>query len=628
MPNGDSLDSARATLPESSDDRAAAKRAEEVLVPAGLAPSERRLRNLVTAIVSMLTTMPPDTSRASALRYLITRTRTVLDVDAVFLLRREAGVERVVASDGIYTHEFRTLHSDAPGGIFGRRLEADVPMQTRNYLLDSYFQHSEATDLGVQSEGLRAMLGVVLGDAETDESWGTFYVANRSDAPFPAEDVFALNTLAALATSWLNTLDQTEQLSRALHSTRAEAQRAQHENELASRIRIAQDALVQALSGEDGLAELRDHMSTALGRELQAIDLTIQLDLRDRFGAIGDGERALVALSAKSGEPMYANRQDGSGVVVMAAMHQGQTVGAIVAEARQQSEAQRDIETRVLVECGRILGAFLRSQQRARGDYKRRHQDMLAELLAPPPGGLGPMSRTRLAEFGVRDGEPFRILIVDGSESSIATFEHRLELDFGTSLLRGNVGEQLVAVMPERAFSHLQATMTASGARRHGNLLVGYSPKLHPIAIVPEEHELLLRVVQAARASGYTQAMVSLETFGALGAFLSQVTIEPTKRAIRHQLGPLLDYDREQGTLLLETAMKYLDAGHSVTQAARALHVHENTVRQRLDRIAKLMGRDWHHGQRGLDTHLMLTAHRLIGASEQMSIAGPSDDTN
>ena len=157
--------------------------------------------------------------------------------------------------------------------------------------------------------------------------------------------------------------------------------------------------------------------------------------------------------------------------------------------------------------------------------------------------------------------------------------------------------------------------MTATGARRHGNLLVGHSPKMHPIAIVPEEYELLLRVVQAARASNYPQVMVSLDSFGAVGAFLSQVTIEPTKRAIAQHLGPLLEYDREHGTELVATAAVYLDAGHSVAAAARQLHVHENTVRQRLDRIASIMGTGWHRGQRGLDTHLMLTAHRLIGAS-------------
>lgn len=587
---------------------------DEILIPPNLAPAERRLRNLVTAIVDMFATAPEGMSRANALRYLIARTRTTLGADAVFLLRREHGVERVVASDGIYTHEFRTLHSDREGGIFGRGMNPDVPMQTRNYLLDPYFTHTDTTDQGVQSEGLRAMLGVAL--LEDEDVFGTLYVANRSDAPFPAEDVFALSTLATLAARWLQNVARAERLARQLTTIRTDLLESQRSLEVRERIALVHSALVQALADEDSLATLREQLSAALGRELQTIDLSVQLDLRDSAATIGDGERALVALSAKSSEPMYANRGDGTGVVVMAATSQGETVGAIIAAQDPQLDARgRALEVQLLVECGKILGAMLRSQRRARGDTKRRAQDMLAELLAPPPGGLGAISRARLAEFGIRDGEPYRILVVDGSESSVAAFEHRLEVDFGGSLLRGFVGERMVAVMPERAFRHLETAMTATGARRHGNLLVGHSPKMHPIAIIPEEYELLLRVVQAARASNYPQVMVSLDSFGAVGAFLSQVTIEPTKRAIAQHLGPLLKYDREHGTELVATAAVYLDAGHSVAGAARQLHVHENTVRQRLDRIASIMGTGWHRGQRGLDTHLMLTAHRLIGAS-------------
>lgn len=588
---------------------------DNVLIPASLRPGERRLRNRVSAIVDLLTSVPA-TSRANALRHLITRTRTILGVDAVFLLRREHGVERVVASDGIYTHEFRTLHSERPGGIFGRRVNPDVPMQTNNYLLDPYFSHTEETDRGVRSEGLRAMLGVAVPSEADEATVATLYVANRSDAPFPAEDVFALNTLVTLAERWLSDIERIERLTRALNSTRADLAAAERTVMLGERLALAQQALVEAIADGSSLAKLRERLAVAVGRELQTIDLTVRLDLRDDAAAIGDGERALVALSAQSGAPMYASRGDGSGVVVMAATHRDETLGAIVASSETElPEQERLVESRVLAECGRILGAFLRAQQQTRGDIKRRQQDMLAELLTPPPGGLGPISQSRLAEFGIRDGEPYRILVVDGSQSSVTTFEHRLELDFGASLLRGFVGEHLVAVMPERAFEHLSAAMTATGARRHGNLLVGYSPKLHPIAIIPEEYELLLRVVQAARAANYAQVMVSLNSFGALGAFLSQVTIEPTKRAIAQHLQPLLDYDRRHGTTLVETAATYLDSGRSVAAAATTLHVHENTVRQRLDRIATLMGRDWQHGQRGLDTHLMLTAHRLLGAA-------------
>ena len=45
----------------------------------------------------------------------------------------------------------------------------------------------------------------------------------------------------------------------------------------------------------------------------------------------------------------------------------------------------------------------------------------------------------------------------------------------------------------------------------------------------------------------------------------------------------------------------------------RALHVHPNTVAQRLDRVGELLGRDWRDPGRGLDLQLALRVHRLRG---------------
>jgi DNA-binding PucR family transcriptional regulator len=43
------------------------------------------------------------------------------------------------------------------------------------------------------------------------------------------------------------------------------------------------------------------------------------------------------------------------------------------------------------------------------------------------------------------------------------------------------------------------------------------------------------------------------------------------------------------------------------------LHVHVNTVTQRLDRIGQLLGADWHDPGRALDLQLALRLHRLRG---------------
>ena len=75
----------------------------------------------------------------------------------------------------------------------------------------------------------------------------------------------------------------------------------------------------------------------------------------------------------------------------------------------------------------------------------------------------------------------------------------------------------------------------------------------------------------------------------------------------------MLDYDGRRGTALVKTLEAYFGAGGSLARAAEVLHVHVNTVTQRLDRIAQLPGADWQDPSRALDLQLALRLHRLRG---------------
>lgn len=56
------------------------------------------------------------------------------------------------------------------------------------------------------------------------------------------------------------------------------------------------------------------------------------------------------------------------------------------------------------------------------------------------------------------------------------------------------------------------------------------------------------------------------------------------------QLKPLIHYDGQQGTQLLETLETYALHGGSASSAASTLYIHRNTLRQRLTRINELIG--------------------------------------
>ncbi|WP_344405737.1 helix-turn-helix domain-containing protein, partial [Dactylosporangium fulvum] len=76
-------------------------------------------------------------------------------------------------------------------------------------------------------------------------------------------------------------------------------------------------------------------------------------------------------------------------------------------------------------------------------------------------------------------------------------------------------------------------------------------------------------------------------------------------------IGPVVDYDARRGTALVKTLEAYFGVGGSLARAAELLHVHVNTVTQRLERIGQLLGADWQKPERALEVQLALRLHRL-----------------
>jgi len=74
----------------------------------------------------------------------------------------------------------------------------------------------------------------------------------------------------------------------------------------------------------------------------------------------------------------------------------------------------------------------------------------------------------------------------------------------------------------------------------------------------------------------------------------------------------VLDYDAERGTELVHTLEIYFRCGANLSRAKAELHLHVNTVTQRLDRVTSLLG-DWQSPEQVLEVQLALRLLRLLG---------------
>jgi len=79
-------------------------------------------------------------------------------------------------------------------------------------------------------------------------------------------------------------------------------------------------------------------------------------------------------------------------------------------------------------------------------------------------------------------------------------------------------------------------------------------------------------------------------------------------------IGPVVDWDLRHRTELAATIAAYADGGGSVARAARALYVHPNTVKQRLERVTALLGPDWRSPDPMFRVAVAARLHRLRSA--------------
>ena len=86
---------------------------------------------------------------------------------------------------------------------------------------------------------------------------------------------------------------------------------------------------------------------------------------------------------------------------------------------------------------------------------------------------------------------------------------------------------------------------------------------------------------------------------------------EHHNRFVHDRVSRLVEYDAEHHTDLLATLSTYFATGRRHTATAQRLHIHANTLYQRLQRVSELAGIDFEDADDVLQAHLALRLHEL-----------------
>ena len=120
-------------------------------------------------------------------------------------------------------------------------------------------------------------------------------------------------------------------------------------------------------------------------------------------------------------------------------------------------------------------------------------------------------------------------------------------------------------------------------------LRMGISSISDRVESLHNSYEEASQCIQLMELLNYKAGLLFYEDTELYRLFLSLPGNQPAADFVKHTLDPILEYDKENHTDLLQTLKSYL--WNSLLHTSEELHMHRNTVNYRIKRIEELTGR-------------------------------------
>ncbi len=590
----------------------------------------------------------------AVLQAIVQRARSLLGTEVAYLTLNDpqAGDTYMRVTDGSVSARFQQLRLGMGEGLGGLVAQTARPYVTESYFDDERFQHTRTIDAGVMDEGLVAILGVplMLGSGVI----GVLFAADRRARVFEREQLALLGSFAAHAAVAIDTANLLAETRSALAELEAANEIIRDRSEVIERASEVHDRLTELVLRGGGVHDVAAAVAEVLSGTVEFVEAhtapAVAVDRSRADGhAVRHGEDWIAAVSA-SGELFGALVLRGHprlDPMDQRTLERAAVVTSLLQLARRSAdEAEQRVRGELLDD---LLDApdreprLLRERAaRLRADLDAPHVVLAAGIDAPgAAGGGGPGGASGGASgwasgwaSGPGSGEPgngprARSAGPPPDEAAdrqrlwsaathLAATRHGLAAarDGGTVLL-------LPLADGEGADALARRTARQLGTAVHGAVTVGASAPVSAPAARPGEvasaYAEARRCLDALRVLGRGGQGAAAEDFGFLGLLLAG-SRDGTGDAARvagfvdRTIGAVVDYDARRGTDLVRTLDAYFASGMSPARTKDELHVHVNTVAQRLERVGRLLGPDWQSPSRALEVQLALRLHGLASA--------------
>jgi GAF domain-containing protein len=529
---------------------------------------------------------------------IVRRARQLLHADMTYLsLNDEAdGASYMKVTDGALTPEFRTLRLPLGTGLLGLVAQTGEPYFTEDYQHDARFVHREFIDTAVDGEQIRAILGVPLVVEGT--VIGALLAVHRTVRPFPPGEVSLLMSFAAHAAVALENARLFERIDRANQQVQAQA-------DAVSAAADAHDRLTDVLLHGGGVAEVADVLASVLHGALAVYDADGRLLAGTGEPELDDGLDVAVTDARGSARTVEVPGPGYLAVALAGTEHLGtlllHDVRTELGLAERRTLERGALVTALVLLFGRSVAE---AEDRVRGE-------LLADLVEQRDADESRLrERARRQRADLERPGVVLVAAVDGLERHRAA---QVAARYAGELhgLAGEHDGRVVLVAPTDAPLDVARQLHERLRSAGGRATLGAAPSGPGVAAVGPSYAEARRCLDTLLALGRAGEVSDPAGLGLARLLLGQNGPGELDEFVESMVGPVLAYDERRGTELVATLEAWFACGARPAETAKRLHVHPNTVAQRLDRIGTLLGDDWRDPARGLDVQLALRLWRL-----------------
>ncbi|MEU1228809.1 GAF domain-containing protein [Streptomyces sp. NPDC005828] len=545
----------------------------------------------------------------AVLRAIVQRARSLLGTEVAYLSLNDptAGDTYMRVTEGSVSARFQQVRLGMGEGLGGLVAQTARPYVTDDYFEDPRFQHTRTIDAAVRDEGLVAILGVPL--SLGSQVIGVLFAADRRARVFEREQVALLASFAAHAAVAIDTANLLAETRSAL----AELERAndiiREHSAVIERASEVHDRLSELVLHGGGVHDVADAVSEVLGGTVEFTETGAGAARRAGGHAVREGDDWVAAVSAG-----------------------GETLGALVLHGQPELDP---VDQRTLERAALVTSLLLLARRSAGEAEQRVRGELLDDLLDAPDRDRG-LLRERAARLRTDSEAPHVVLAAridraagdaadpdaGGRESADrqrlwSAASHLAATRHGLASARDGGTVLLLPLGPgEGAADLARQTARSLGGTLREPVTVGASAPVRTlldrpdqVAVAYQEARRCLDALVLLHRSGQGAAA---EDLGFLGLLLADG--RDIDGFVGRTIGQVVAYDRRRGTELVRTLDAYFASGMSPARTKDELHVHVNTVAQRLERVGRLLGPDWQSPARALEIQLALRLHALSDA--------------